>query len=357
MRILYVSDARSIHTQRWAKFFLNEGDEVHVASFRDASIPGVTTHLLPTFGLGKLGYLLAFFYLRTLYLRLRPDVVHAQYVTSYGFLAALGGLHPLVLTAWGSDVLISPKKSCLSRWLASYAVKRADAVTTVASHMNPAVISLGASEKKVSAVPFGVDVGHFLPRSIPRDVGAPLRLICTRNFTEIYDVTTLISAIQLVVRDGLSLQADLVGDGPLRFELESQVAREGLSNCITFHGHVNHDQLAQLLSNADIFVSPALSDGNNVSLNEAMACALFTIATAIPANEQWIVDGVNGLLYPAGDARALASCIMRASHRPEWLQEAGKLNRNIVEERADWRNSVLYMAKIYSNVIARVGLL
>lgn len=350
MRILYVSDAQSVHTRRWAESFRDAGADVHVASFRSGNIPGVTTHLLPTYGLGRLGYLLALASLRRLHVALRPDVVHAQYITSYGFLAAFAGMRPLVLTAWGTDVLISPKESRLMRWLASYAVTHADAVTTVAQHMNPSVAALGIAESAVQAVPLGVDVQRFTPATSGRGAGGPLRLICTRNFTPIYDLGTLIAALQKTAQEGLRLKVDLVGSGPLRSDLEAQVSRAGLSACVTFHGHVDHARLAQLLAQADMFVTPALSDGNNVSLNEAMACASFPIGTDIPANAQWIDHGVNGLLYPKGDIEALAECILRAAGDAAWRERAGKLNRGIVEQRADWRACVARMKEIYARV-------
>lgn len=353
MKILYVSDAQSIHTRRWAESFRDSGADVHVASFREGNIPGVTTHLLPTYGLGRLGYFIALLSLRRLYVHLRPDVVHAQYITSYGFLSAFAGLHPLVLTAWGTDVLISPKESRLMRWLASYAVKHADAVTTVAKHMNPSVAALGIAESAVSAVPLGVDLQRFVSPSAGRGESDTLHLICTRNFAPIYDIGTLIKALQRTAQRGLRLQVDLIGSGPLRSELEAQVMRSGLSSWVTFHGHVDHDRLAQLLAQADLFVSPALSDGNNVSLNEAMACASFPIGTDIPANAQWIEDGVNGLLYPPGDATALAECILRAAGDAAWRHAAGKLNRDIVEQRADWRVCVARMKEIYARVTGR----
>ena len=108
-RILYVSDALSVHTRRWAEHYRDRGIDVHIASFRPAQMDGVTIHVLPTGGLGRLGYFLAVPVLRQGARQLRPDVVQAQYVTSYGFLAALARLHPLVVMAWGTDVLISPR--------------------------------------------------------------------------------------------------------------------------------------------------------------------------------------------------------------------------------------------------------
>ncbi|MEX8192610.1 glycosyltransferase [Comamonas guangdongensis] len=355
-RILYVSDALSIHTRRWAEHYRDQGVDVHIASFRKASIPGVSIHQLPTGGLGKLGYLLAIPFLRRLASQLRPDVIHAQYVTSYGFLAAMAGLRPLVLTAWGTDVLISPKESKLMCWLARYAVRHADAVTTVAQHMNPAVARLGVPLEEVSAVPFGVDSQRFVP--LPdRPQREVLRLISTRNFAPIYSVDTVIAAVATCARRGLRLSVHLVGAGELREALERQVVEAGLSDCVEFHGHVDHARLAALLADADIFVSSALSDGNNVSLNEAMACACFPIATNIPANAQWIEDGKNGLLYPSGDADALADCIVRAAEDKDQREHAGRLNRQIVEQRADWRVCVDRMNITYAQAItnARAG--
>ncbi|MBC7603797.1 MAG: glycosyltransferase family 4 protein [Ramlibacter sp.] len=354
-RILYVSDAASVHTRRWAEYFRDQGAEVHVASFRPAQIDGVEVHLLGSGRWGRLGYFLAIPRLRALARSLRPEVVHAQYVTSYGFLAAAAGLRPLVVTAWGTDVLISPRESTLLRWLASFAVRRADAVTTVAQHMNAAVAALGVPIDAVSAVPFGVDTQHFVPPSPARTEASPLRLICTRNFGPVYSVHTLVEALQLLRKRGLALQVDLVGEGPLRSELQSQVVRAGLDASVTFWGHVDHAQLAQLLAAAHLFVTPALSDGNNVSLNEAMACSCFPIATDIPANSQWIEPGVNGLLYPAGNAVCLADAIEQAARDVALRQRAAALNRHIVENRADWRVCVARMEETYRFAMVNAG--
>ena len=354
-RILFVSDAASVHTRRWAEYFRDQGAEVHVASFRPATIDGVTVHRLAAGRFGKLGYLLAVPALRALARRLEPQMVHAQYVTSYGVLAALAGLRPLVVTAWGTDVLISPRESALLRRLAGYAVRHADAVTTVAEHMNPAVAALGVELDAIVATPFGVDTQIFVPPAA-RAEGGPLRLICTRNFAPVYSVQTLVEALGIVSREGMALQVDLVGAGPLEGELRSGIEREGIATQVRFRGHVDHPMLARLLAESHLFVSPAISDGNNVSLNEAMACASFPIATAIPANAQWIDDGVNGLLFPPGDAVRLAQCIVRAASEPALRIRAGALNRAIVEQRADWRVCVQRMMQTYSRAAAHAGL-
>jgi glycosyltransferase involved in cell wall biosynthesis len=352
--ILYVADAGSIHTRRWAEYQRDLGREVHVASFREAVIQGVTIHVLPTCGLGRSGYLFAIPVLRSLARRIRPDIVHAQYVTSYGFLAAVANLHPLVLTAWGTDVLLSPRESRISRQFARYAVKHADEVTTVAEHMNASVVALGVAEERVQAVPFGVDVQVFHSSAAARDPGQRLKIICTRNFGPIYDIPALLSALEELARGGLDFEVDLVGEGELRGEIEARVrSSEHLATRVRFHGHVPHVELARLLARADIFVTPALSDGNNVSLNEAMACGCFPIGTAIPANAQWLDEGSNGLLYPPGDHAALARCIREASGDADLRERAAKSNRDIVERKADWRVCVRRMEDVYASAIMR----
>jgi glycosyltransferase involved in cell wall biosynthesis len=352
MRILYVSDAASVHTQRWALAFRDLGAEVLVASFRPAQIAGVAVHRLPTAGLGRVGYLLALPALRHLAAAFKPDVVHAQYLTSYGFLAAAAGMRPLVVTAWGSDALVSPRESRLARWLAGRALRSADAVTTVAEHMNAAVIALGAPADRVQAVPFGVDTALFRPPATPPATPPPLRIVSTRNFAPVYSVHTVVEAACLLQARGLVLALDLVGAGPLEAALRAQVQAAGLQAVTTFHGHVSHPQLVALLGAAHVFVSSAVSDGNNVSLNEAMACGCLPVATEIAANAQWITHGRNGLLFPPGDAAALAEAIDRAAADAPWRAAAALVNRGIVEERADWRANVQCMRAIYDRLMA-----
>lgn len=351
LRVLYVSDAASVHTQRWALALRDEGAQVAVASFRPAAIEGVAVHRLPTAGLGRAGYLLAVPALRRLAAGFKPDVVHAQYLTSYGFVAALARLRPLVVTAWGSDVLVSPRESHLAGWLAGHALRSADAITTVAEHMNAAVVALGAPPGRVQALPFGVDTALFRSPAMPAAAPPPLRIISTRNFAPVYSVHTVVEAARLLHLRGQALALDLVGAGPLEAALRAQVQAAGLQELTTFHGHVSHPRLVQLLGNAHVFVSSALSDGNNVSLNEAMACGCLPVATDIAANAQWLRHGDNGLLFKPGDATALADALAFASADAPWRSRAAVANRAIVEQRADWQLNVQRMRALYHRLM------
>jgi glycosyltransferase involved in cell wall biosynthesis len=93
--------------------------------------------------------------------RENQDILHAHQVTQSGFWAALCGFHPFVLTAWGSDILVQPKKSRLIKWKATFAIKRADVVTCDAQHMVERIEELGVSRGKIKLIYFGVDTEKF----------------------------------------------------------------------------------------------------------------------------------------------------------------------------------------------------
>jgi glycosyltransferase involved in cell wall biosynthesis len=352
MRILFVTDAPSSHSRRWIETFRDHGHEIHVASFRKYLIPNVSFHLLPTFFLGKFGYLINILKLRALVKKINPDIIHAHHITSYGFVAAMAGVKPLVITAWGSDVLIAPKKSFIIRFITSKALAAADAVTIVAEHMSESVHDLGVSSSRIQTIPFGVDVDLFQPRRDPSSIPQKLHIISTRNFAPIYDIPTLVKALGLLKQRNIDFSATLIGDGPLRIDIEKQISSLGLDNTVKTLGHLEHDQLAKALGNAHIFVSSSLSDGNNVSLTEAMACGCFPIASDIPANRQWIQHGKNGFLYPVHNEIDLADCIGRVFRDPRIMFNAFSVNRQIVETKANWNLSVEKMESLYRNLIS-----
>jgi hypothetical protein len=138
MKICYLADARSNHTRRWVEYFAKEHevDLITLAYTRkeDTAVPeevyekmGVRVHKVSK----PMPFLLfAPFKIRRLIKRIKPDIVHAHYVTQYGFCGAFSGFHPLAVSTWGSDVSEDPEKSKILRLLVKYALKKADLVQT-----------------------------------------------------------------------------------------------------------------------------------------------------------------------------------------------------------------------------------
>ncbi len=357
MKICYLANAASIHTQRWASHFARRGHAVTVVSLTDATIEGADVHRIgrdPNRH-GRTAYLRALPELRRLLRALKPDVLHAHYAGGYGLMAALSCFHPLALTAWGSDVLILPRTSHLMRRLVQLALRRADLVTSMADHMTEAIAGLGVPRQRLLTLPFGVDLDLFRPGPDSGERRNSLTIVSTRHLEPLYNVGLLVDAMALIARAMPTARLLLIGDGTERRRLEARAAELNLEGRVEFLGRRRPAEIASYLSDADLFVSTSLSDGNNVSLNEAMACGVFPIATDIPANREWIRHGENGFLTHLRDARTLAALAIQALQRPELRASAARLNWGIVQRRGSWAAAMENMERQYLKLCQGAG--
>ena len=350
MNICYLANSASVHTQRWARHFTRRGHQVTVVSFHAGKIEGIPVYQFPpTSGRRRLSILLNVGRVRHLVWKINPDILHAHYVTGYGLAAALTGWHPLIMTAWGSDVLIAPEQSWIYRQIVRFALGRADLVTSMAEHMTRHLIERRyASADKIVTLPFGVDTDVFSPDQRTRQHGdGPPLVVSTRRLQHGLDVDVFIRAIPTVLACCPDARFVVTGGGPLRGQLEQLATDLGVAERIEFRGEITHQEMPKLLGQADVFVSTSPSDGNNVSLNEAMACGAFPIATDIPANRAWLEPGQNGLLFPCQDSSELAQKIIEALRQPGWRQAAIPRNWEIIRTRASWAREMARMEDLY----------
>ncbi len=358
MKICYFADAPSIHVVRWCKHFSSLGHEVHLISFKSApEIENVTTYLIDVGSINVSGgnwkVLLKFQAVKKLLNQIKPDIFHAMYATSYGITGALCGFHPYVITTLGTDVLISPKQSRIIKYLLQFAFRKADWITAMADHMKIAIEEMGVNARKISTVPFGIDTKIFNDknRNPPTD---KFIITSTRNFEPVYNIPHLIKAIAVAKKSIPNLQLNLIGRGSKQSEIEQLVYENNLTNNVKFFGWLNLNQLSEALQQSHIAVSVSLSDGNNISLNEGMACGAFCIATNIPANTQWITNCENGFLVDVDDIETLAHRIIYAYNHYEELQKiATPLNQKIILEKANWETSMKNVEKKYQLLFER----
>ena len=351
MKICYLANGKSIHTERWCKHFAGLGHEIHLITFAPADIPGIKIHHVNAGDLSVKGgnwkVLLKKNAVKKVIKAIAPDILHAQYATSYGVVGALCGFHPYIITALGTDVLVSPKRSFVYRTLVRYALRKADWVTAMAEHMRKEIIDLGINEKKVSTVMFGIDPMIF--NRVERKID-PNRFVITstRNFEPIYNIQLLLEAFKIAREKMKDPFLNLIGDGTLRASLEKYVNENGLKDQVKFFGKIPQPQIADVLRHSDLFVSTSLSDGNNVSLNEAMACGCISLATDIPANRHWIKENMNGFLVPLHDAKYMADKILYVYKSYSALEEkAFTCNDKLIREEALWSENMKMVEKKY----------
>ncbi len=357
MKICYLANAQSIHTQRWAKHFQKRGHEVTIISFQYGEVEGIHTICLSSDVLVSPFRIVKMLpKVQRMVKGINPDILHAHYATSYGLAGALAGKHPFVITAWGSDVLIEPEKSWIYRLMVRFSMSRADLITSMAQHMTAHLIKRKyAAANKIITLPFGVDTEVFnLGRRANRQAsrkGKRLVVISTRHLEHGYDVDIFIRAIPKVLDSCKNVRFVVVGDGSLRGKFEKMVASLGVNMYVEFLGKIPHHEMPDVLACADIFVTTSPSDGNNVSLNEAMACGVFPVATDIAANRAWIEHRRNGLLFACRDVDQLAEMITEAIRHPEWRERTMDINWQIIQKRASWPLSMAEMERRYLGLL------
>ena len=129
MKIGYIAPVApgSEHTQRWVRYFAEAGHEVHLILSSDklsgVGIENVKLHVLKRFGprIRIVNYLINSIPLVIQFKRLvkdiNPDIIHAHQISDLALLGAVNGFHPFIVTPWGSDVLIAPKESKISKYI------------------------------------------------------------------------------------------------------------------------------------------------------------------------------------------------------------------------------------------------
>lgn len=347
MKLCLLANAASIHTRRWATYFSEHGHDVTVLSLSAGSIPGVRVIRVGAEPpkIGRLAYLLAVPRVRRTIRQLRPDVVHAHYAGGYGLVGALSGFHPLVISAWGSDVLVVPRTEPIMKWLIRKCLDRADLITSVAEHMSVSMRAMGIAGR-ILTLTYGADTEVFRPR--PESIWTSSGLIVsTRHMEPIYNVGALVEALPEIIAVVPSVRAVLIGDGSMRKQLEERTRELGLESHVEFKGRLTETEVAAWLSKADIYVSTSLSDGNSISLHEAMACGAFPVVSNIPANREWIDDGCNGFLVNAHDPADLAGKIVAGIRGSELRRTAAGLNRELACKKGSWKNSMGKMEEEY----------
>jgi glycosyltransferase involved in cell wall biosynthesis len=189
---------------------------------------------------------------------------------------------------------------------------------------------------RVVFVPNGVDTRRYrpggrgeacqslaFPRHI-RHVAFAGRLVAEKG------LTTLLRAWRDVVDRTGEVHLHIVGDGPLRRELEAESCALGIGDSVTFHGEQR--DVSVFLRAADCFVLPSTIEGMSNALLEAMACGLPLVATHIPGTSALVENGCHGILVPAGDAAALACAIVGVLTDPVRAEALGRQARRRVED-------------------------
>ncbi|WP_050527535.1 glycosyltransferase [Pseudorhodobacter aquimaris] len=187
---------------------------------------------------------------------------------------------------------------------------------------------------KLHVVHCGIEPDKFPEPSAP-PTGGP-RLVAIGRLAEQKGFSLLIEAMALAAPTNPDLHLTLVGDGPLRPEIEAMIAANHLEARVTLAGWQDEAGVLQALADATALILPSFAEGLPMVVMEAMAAGRPVIATAIAGVPELVVSGETGWLIPAGDAQYLAEAMTTLARTPHAdLVAMGTAARARVLERHD----------------------
>lgn len=254
-----------------------------------------------------------------------------------------------------------------SRALESFALKRADQITTICEGLRGDIASRGIAPDRITVIPNAVDVGSF-QYGVPPDLALQQRLGLqdatvigfAGSFYGYEGLHLLVEAVRLMRPRHPKLRLLLVGGGPQEDSLKDQVAKDGLQDTVIFTGRVPHDQVQRYYELIDLLAYPRLPSRLTEIVTplkplEAMAQGRVFVASNVGGHRELVRHGETGYLCPAGDATALESGLEAAlARRGEWPRIRAQA-RSFVEQERTWANSVARYADVYRRALAQRG--
>ena len=364
MKLCFIADASSMHTARWVNWFARPEHEISLINLSTANavINQVNIINLPArINISIIKWLPWAAWIRRFVHQWKPDILHVFQVTGAGWLGATSGFHPLVLTAWGSDIYNFPKRSPLASGATRIVLDRADLITANSANLCEETARYTSSTEKIHLIRSGLDLNVFRPvdhrdgdRLNTGFTGTPL-ILCPRACKPLYNLHIIIQSFALILMKYPTARLLLIEFNPdydYKKELDQLIRSLGINYAVTWIKKLSSDyEIARLFQSVDLSVSIPTTDSVPVSMLEAMACGVPVIASDLPSVREWIEPGVNGLLVRHDHIHTLSSAM------DEILSDTNKSrlfchhNLQLIQHRADRRFWMERAEILYDNLL------
>jgi glycosyltransferase involved in cell wall biosynthesis len=352
-KILFLAHSQSIHTKRWAEFFIHKKWDVHIISFHPEKIAGAHNYYLSIGNIAAEGnnfkFLLKLPTIIFLTYRIKPDLISAHYLTSFGFLAYLTFYKKLSISLYGSDVFLYSRKNLIYKFFSKRTLKKAFHIFSVSETMTNFLSSyFGIQPTKITTIQYGIDT--YLFQNIKPFKERSYTFFTNRTFVKNSNYPTIIAVMNELKKAKIKYKMLIVAEGPLLEEIKNLVVKNNLENHITFLNTVPPEELAKLLNDAKIFISFTNTDGTPLSLFEAASCGLYPILSKNDANIEWLNKGLRGTCVALSHQNEIVNSILNILQNLD-PQNYQRENSNFINKYMSYNKNMSIIEDKMSNLI------
>jgi glycosyltransferase involved in cell wall biosynthesis len=217
-----------------------------------------------------------------------------------------------------------------ARWLA----KRTEHIVGVSEGVKAHLLALGFAADKVISIPNGIDVARFLPAQPMPLVSREKAIVMAARFAKQKDHATLIQAVAQLAQQGHpDVRLYLAGGGNTRYQAAAQtlVQQLGMAQHVQFVGHC--PDMPGLLQRCAVCVLSTHYEGLALSAIEGMAAGCLTLGSDVVGVQEIITPGVNGYLFAAGNAPALAARLAQVFDQLGHMQALADAGMQTAQQR------------------------
>ena len=216
--------------------------------------------------------------------------------------------------------------------------------------------SYDVDKSKVRVVPNGVDPEKFKPedRELARrqfGLDNELCVLFVGSLIPRKGLQFLVKAAEKIVKQQPQTKFLIVGDGPLKNQLQAAIAALNLSGNFKFIGNLKDKQLADVYNCADVFALPSIQEGQGIVLLEAEASAVPVVAFEVGGIGEAVRNGETGFLVKLGNTEEFADAIIRLLSDRALHDKMGLDGRRFVMENYTWDICAQRMLKVYHEAL------
>ena len=297
----------------------------------------------------------------------QPDLVHTHSSLSGRIAARIKGI-PVVYTKHNlvripNERGVVPPRAGMGKRLVNRIVAGAlsDRIVAVSAGVHKELVESGMKPSMVVAIPNGIDLTPYAPRwtqdaqpqaqvaGAASKRGLVVGTVARLHRQKALDV--MLDCAKLVLGSDPSVRFVIGGTGPLEDELKAKIRELRMEPYVKMAGFVS--DVPGFLANLDIYVLSSDYEGLPLAVLEAMAAGLPVVSTAVGGVPEAVVDGLNGILVPPKQPKALAQAIMRLVVDPDMARSMGVAGRARAEELFDAKVMAEKTVNVYRRVVAR----